>query len=82
LPIFDAHRDNRRTNAVGMIKVYEMVVIRQSRAQRDGLFGGLVAVFGVAFGLGAANAHTTGCLVASLLFGAAMSWSCSAGGSG
>jgi hypothetical protein len=49
-----------------------MTVIHQSRAQRDGLLGGLVAVLAVAFGLGAANAQTTGGRIAALLVGGAI----------
>jgi hypothetical protein len=49
-----------------------MTVIHQSRAQRDGLLGGLVAVLAVAFGLGAADAQTTGGRIAALLVGGAI----------
>jgi hypothetical protein len=58
--------------ALGMPKAFKMTVIRQSRAQRDGLLGGLVLVLGVAFGLGAANAHTTGGRIAALIVGSAI----------
>ena len=45
------------------------VVVRQSRAQRDGLLGGLVVLFLVAFTGGAINAATTGGRIAAASFG-------------
>jgi hypothetical protein len=47
------------------------VVVKESAAQRDGLFGFLVAAFGLALVRGAAGAHTVaGRAAAALVFGA------------
>jgi hypothetical protein len=69
--LIPARGDNQESIAVGN-KGVEMTVIHQSRAQRDGLLGGLVAILAVAFGLGAANAQTTGGRIAALLVGGAI----------
>ena len=45
------------------------VVVRQSRAQRDGLLGGLVVLFLVAFAGGAINASTTDGRIAATTVG-------------
>src|SRR5215468_2428552 len=47
----------------------DAVVVRQSRAQRDGLLGGLVALFTAAFAAGAVNAATTGGRIAAVAVG-------------
>jgi hypothetical protein len=44
------------------------IVVRQSRAQRDGLFAGLVAVFALAFARGYPGAQTPGGRVAVAVF--------------
>jgi hypothetical protein len=46
----------------------DAVVVRQSRGQRDGLFGGLAAVFVVALWRGYAGAQTSGGRVAVVVF--------------
>jgi hypothetical protein len=44
------------------------IIVRQSRAQRDGLFGVLVAVFAAAFARGFAGAQTAGGRIAACVF--------------
>lgn len=46
----------------------DAIVVRQSRAQRDGLFGGLAAVFVVALWRGFTGAQTSGGRVAVVVF--------------
>lgn len=46
----------------------DAIVVRQSRAQRDGLFGGLAAVFVVALWRGYTGAQTPGGRVAVVVF--------------
>jgi hypothetical protein len=50
----------------------DAIVVRESRAQRDGLFGGLVAVFVLAFIRGFAGAQTGSGRVAVTIFTAAV----------
>src|SRR5712691_1233750 len=50
----------------------DAVVVRQSRAQRDGLFTGLLAVFAVAFARGFTGAQTGGGRVAVTVFAGAV----------
>jgi hypothetical protein len=50
----------------------DAIVVRESRLQRDGLFGGLVAVFALAFIRGFAGAQTGGGRVAVTIFTAAV----------
>jgi hypothetical protein len=46
----------------------DAVVVRESRAQRDGLFGGLVAIFALAFARGFAGAGTSAGRIAVTVF--------------
>jgi hypothetical protein len=45
-----------------------VIVVRQSRVQRDGLFGGLLAVFALAFARGFTGAQTSGGRIAVAVF--------------
>jgi hypothetical protein len=44
------------------------IVVRQSRLQRDGLFGTLIAVFGLALARGYTGAHTSTGRIAVAVF--------------
>lgn len=46
----------------------DAIVVRESRAQRDGLFGGLVAIFVLAFARGITGAQTSAGRIAVTLF--------------
>jgi hypothetical protein len=46
----------------------DVIVVKQSRAQRDGLFGALVAVFALAFARGFTGAQTAGGRIALAIF--------------
>jgi hypothetical protein len=47
----------------------DVIVVRQSKVQRDGLLGGLVTLFIAAFAGGALSAATTGGRIAAAVFG-------------
>jgi len=46
----------------------DAIIVRESRAQRDGLFGGLVAIFVLAFARGIAGAETSAGRIAVTVF--------------
>ena len=46
----------------------DAIIVRESRAQRDGLFGGLVAIFVLAFARGMAGAQTSAGRIAVAIF--------------